>query len=135
MSGCRLLIFTGRGTRELATPARFLGSVFLVLGTVASVMRVGTPPILLAQDTVTLGSHFLRNTVRVGTRTLALSLFLVASVRLPSTSSTRCGWLHGYVGTQFALLNVLKNSEKFELIRTVKSFLKSSSTVSCMRSY
>ncbi len=94
------------------TPLRLECTVFLILGTLASILRTSRAPMFLAQVAVFLNASLLRSLVGGRISVLALPVLVGVSVRLRVSPIVSVGRTLGYVGTRTKLLNVLKNSEE-----------------------
>ncbi len=93
-------------------PLGLEGTIFLILGTLASIVCTRHAPMFLAQVAMFLNTSFLRNFVGRGSSVLALTMFLRISVLFRVSSIGSAGGSLWYGGTCTKLLNVLKNREE-----------------------
>jgi hypothetical protein len=94
------------------TPLGLECTVFLVLGTFASIVSTSRAPMFLAQVAVFLNASLLRNLVGRRISVLAFPVLVGVSVRFRVSPVVSVGGALGYGGTRTKLLNVLKNSEE-----------------------
>ncbi len=107
------LITEGLGLyRGLLSPLGLECTVFLVLGTLSSIVCTSHAPMFLAKGTMFLDALFLGNPITGGVCTLTLSMLLGISVRFCVSSVVAVGRRLRYNGICTKLLNVLENSEK-----------------------
>ncbi len=94
------------------TPLGLECTVFLILGTLASIVRTSRAPMFLAQVAVFLNASLLRSLVGGRISVLALPVLVGVSVRLRISPIISIGGTLGYIGIRTKLLNVLQNSEE-----------------------
>ena len=97
-------------------PLGLEGTIFLILGTLASIVCTRRAPMFLAQVAMFLDASFLRNFVSRGSSVLALAMFLRISILFCVSSVGSAGGSLWYSGTCTKLLNVLKISEELARI-------------------
>ncbi len=106
------LCLTGGLEWAFLTPLGLEGTVFLVLGTLASIVHTSRAPMFLAQVAMFLDASLLRNLVGGRISILTLPILVGVSIRLHVSPVISVGGTLGYSGTRTKLLNVLKNSEE-----------------------
>ncbi len=94
------------------TPLGLECTVFLILGTLASIVCTTRAPMFLAQVAVFLNASLLRSLVGRRISVLALPVLVGVSVWLRVSPIISVWRTLGYVGTCTKLLNVLKNSKE-----------------------
>jgi hypothetical protein len=105
----------------LSTETLLKSPIFLVLTTLTSIVGRVSAPMFLAQHAAFLDSHLFRDTIVVGTTTLALTFLMLSGGFL---SVFFCGLVLG-IGIHYDFFNVLKNNQGFLTLVGSASWLRS----------